>query len=373
MDIMDAYRAIKSSAIERAAVRPYWNHKTVVINKGVLWAKEELGHDGWTLQRNLLQPRIIRLVQEDTGRFLGWSLDEDFIRHELFPMHTKPSGFVNLQINSINRPIKLAHLSDLHTCWRKHETLEGREVPQRALADLQNSLVTQQPDVICITGDLTDNGLGYMRIYEALKTWFEAGKVLVVPGNHDLNRLGLTSMASAYKDEDWCAFSRVAMGDGFDRTFAFRSGALLIAGIDSSGSDWNTAIVDNARGHVRHEDLRDLEERIRRLDGDTPASHRVFMVHHHLEVPPVSTLEHGMMDTALLHAIHLGNSIDVLDFCRKTDMKLTLHGHKHVSYAIESEGVNGMKIFSTPSTTMDRHYYMVHLDRETIWREKVTI
>jgi hypothetical protein len=44
------------------------------------------------------------------------------------------------------------------------------------------------PDWLCFPGDLTDNGYGYEFITSLFADWFQRGRAIVVPGNHDLNQ-----------------------------------------------------------------------------------------------------------------------------------------------------------------------------------------
>ena len=127
--IKDAIEAMRGSMIERGKVRPAWIKQKRVFDAGIWWTKEDLGIDGWTLQRNRFNRQFLRLVQESTGRFIGWGFDEDFMCHELFPLQTKTSGFVNLEVGkSLERTIRFVYFFDLYTTWRKHETLEGTEI-----------------------------------------------------------------------------------------------------------------------------------------------------------------------------------------------------------------------------------------------------
>jgi uncharacterized protein len=74
----------------------------------------------------------------------------------------------------LKSPIKIAHLSDLHT--------EGvGKIEQKMLAILE----AEQPDLIVITGDLISTDTGYNGCREVLKRLQAPLGVFVVPGNHE--------------------------------------------------------------------------------------------------------------------------------------------------------------------------------------------
>ena len=370
MNIEEAINSMRSSQVERASVRPWWFGQEKVMDSGVFWRRTSLGL-GWSLQKHVWHSKIIRLVHNKTRRLAGWGLDEDFLRDELWPLQVSQDGQVKLQDLALQSSLRIAHLSDLHMCWRRHETLEGRSMDVDVLHKLVRSLQQEKPDLIVITGDLTDNGLGYMRIYQALQPWISGGRLLLVPGNHDLNRLGLTQMASAYKHADWQNFSRLVMGPNKAQRFALCAGPWLMAGLDSSGSEENKSIADNALGHVRQADLNWLAQRCEQTDAQKTRV-RMLMLHHHLEVPPANRIEQGHVDHNLLKAMQLGNANRVLDFCRKYRFGIVLHGHKHVSYLSPSSRVDDLQIVSAPSTTLERSYHILKVyNKGKLQRNKV--
>lgn len=81
--------------------------------------------------------------------------------------------------------MKLFHVSDLH--------VRGRMEDNKDLADNLKQLreaFSKQDDLLVITGDITDDGKeGQYKNAKALLEWF-AGKIIMVPGNHDYGPLG---------------------------------------------------------------------------------------------------------------------------------------------------------------------------------------
>lgn len=370
MDITGALTAIQNSQAERATVRPWWFGQKHVMNAGVFWKSTDLDQN-WDLQQHRLWPQVMRLIHSPSRALAGWGLDEDFLRDELFLLKTQAEALKPLSEIRLGASIKIAHLSDLHTCWRKHDTIAGDSIDVDVLRKLVSSLKVQNPDIVVVTGDLTDNGLGYIKLYEAFKPWIDKGAFLAVPGNHDLNRLGLSSMAAAHKNEDWADFARITMGPNTDQHFTFCSGPFLFAGLDSSGCDHSKTIADNALGQVRKADLDWLEQRLNQSDAKR-TSMRFLILHHHLEVPPTKDIELGQMEHTSLKAMQLGNANRVLDFCKKNHINVVLHGHKHLPYTSASSRVTDLKIVSAPSTTIQRRYDVLTANKDQmLMRQKV--
>jgi hypothetical protein len=96
------------------------------------------------------------------------------------------------------RTWRIAHLSDIHVVGDRYgfRLESGRSGPRgndrlRRLLDQLEALDAKQPiDVILITGDVTDAGLSseWAEVLDALAVHPSlAGRVLMLPGNHDLN------------------------------------------------------------------------------------------------------------------------------------------------------------------------------------------
>ena len=89
--------------------------------------------------------------------------------------------------------LKVVHLSDLHLCSPSAVTMEGKLSMDRVLEANKRAFAwacEQQPDLIAVTGDVTDSGDSAE--WDVLKSILEQlppacrANVVVVPGNHDL-------------------------------------------------------------------------------------------------------------------------------------------------------------------------------------------
>ncbi len=369
-------------ALEGAFIRPRWpQQRQASLEPGRNWTDEPLDDQGWSLQRHTRARKTLRLVNRERGLLIGTGADEDFLRYELHPLYAGEDGFV-APFDSV-RPgrhvakrrgtpageLTIAHLSDLHVGWRKQQTFAGRSMQHNVLQDLAESLLDIDPDYVFISGDLTDNGLGYVKVLEALWPFASRGRLLVVPGNHDLNGLGSSRAEHAGKIRDFEQLARRAMGVHRWTSFVADLGPLVVAGLDTTDCDHDMSLPSNAIGRVREEDLEHLAAELERSprEGKT----RVLLLHHHLEVPPANDLEIGTYAPALLHGMQLSNAHTVELFCRAQGFSLALHGHVHVSFQIESNEVPGMQIHCAPSATVERCWYLVRIGARETSRERI--
>lgn len=101
-----------------------------------------------------------------------------------------------------HQPLKIAVISDIHylsqnlvtngPAIQNFETSTGRIVEDlhQVLSQVLSELVTEQPDILLIAGDITNHGErdSHIDITAKLQPLLENGtRVFVIPGNHDIN------------------------------------------------------------------------------------------------------------------------------------------------------------------------------------------
>lgn len=150
------------------------------------------------------------------------------------------------------------------------------------------------PDIVVITGDLTENG--FLAEYYGVKKFIDRiackDKVLV-PGNHDSKNAGYLHFE-----------------DLFENRFSNKNfGGVTVVGVDSSQPD-----IDE--GHLGRENYGWIKEA---FSGE---NFKVFALHHHLVPIPLS----GRENTVLVDA---GDVLDLLNRCK---VNLVLCGHCHIPY-----------------------------------------
>ena len=124
--------------------------------------------------------------------------------------------------SAVNRPIRIAHISDLH--------LEPAGTEQYAgLADrldrIHHVIIDLAPDLVVVTGDLTNIGASTPAHFEQAREWLErlAIPYVTLPGNHDLgaNRVRGERFALTEHYED-CAYAETGYARAFGASLVVR-------------------------------------------------------------------------------------------------------------------------------------------------------
>jgi 3',5'-cyclic AMP phosphodiesterase CpdA len=207
-------------------------------------------------------------------------------------------------------------------------------------------LLEDGPDWVLITGDLTDNGIGYDLILAALAPWIERRRVLAVPGNHDLYETPpLVVPGHARKGEPekralWASFAtRLGLPGGGAWVHELGEG-VTVCGIDSCIP---AHAPFSASGAVTDEALGFIGSVLKSASGGTL---RVGMLHHHVVNLPFKPT--GWAPWQL--GIRLRNARPVYEFFVEHAFSLVLNGHRHVGYRYHP---NHAPLFvSAPSATL---------------------
>lgn len=180
----------------------------------------------------------------------------------------------------------IAHISDLHCGSRYHIPSLAKRV-----IDELNLLC---PDVVVVTGDLTD--MGYRGEFEqahSIISRIACPRRVVLMGNHDARNVG---------DEH---FTRLFGERGAE--LAYRG--IRVLGIDSSEPDLDTGRVGRSRYAWMAEEF-----------GGSLDEFKVVALHHHLVPVPGTGRERNIVHDAG----------DVLRVLANNSVDLVLCGHKHV-------------------------------------------
>ncbi len=179
--------------------------------------------------------------------------------------------------------MKIVHLSDLH--------ISGHNFVEKWANSLIKLVNNINPEVILITGDLTDEG--YIYEYEKVIKFlekFSCKKLVIVPGNHDS------------RNEGYVVFEKI-----FGTRFPFyANGKIGILGLDSTEPD-----IDD--GHIGRENYSLIREKLEKF----PI--KILLLHHHLIPIPGTGRERNI-------PVDAG---DVLKICTELKINFVLSGHKH--------------------------------------------
>jgi 3',5'-cyclic AMP phosphodiesterase CpdA len=202
------------------------------------------------------------------------------------------------------------------------------------------------PDMVVITGDLTDDGHGYELILCTLRDYIVAGRLFAVAGNHDLSAVPpgtVHNMPLGDKAARWSAF-RCAAGM---KAETYGASSLVVddvffLGLNSSVRP--SRVAWSGRGWVGKKQLAAAAH----LIGQGRAARtRICCLHHHvahLQLGPISRADPGQFAMKLLDAR------DVVSLLGSNDFAAVLNGHRHHGYHVHES--NLPHVVSSPSTTL---------------------
>jgi 3',5'-cyclic AMP phosphodiesterase CpdA len=223
-----------------------------------------------------------------------------------------------------------AHISDLH--------IGIHPAADRAASRLCETLLHGHAGPVLLTGDVTHRGRReeLERFHEIFAPLLRAGRLFVVPGNHD--RLG-DDLRDAFMDGP--------------RVQAHEAGGLWIVRLDSTGPH-NRRWLEG-HGEVSERDVDDVEKALRDAP---PGAQAILMVHHH---PVPLAHDHPMERLVTMLGWPNARELDTggLLLSRIRGLcDVVLHGHRHVSAEINPWPADArpLRIFSAGSTTLQRSF-----------------
>jgi 3',5'-cyclic-AMP phosphodiesterase len=199
---------------------------------------------------------------------------------------------------------------------------------KRILAALQDEHV----DHLLVTGDVTLSGEAteFERAAELLAPWIEAGKLTVLPGNHDV---------WSYEAAASWRFLRTLGPDGrgmkkpvavFPVTVSLSPEVTLLA-LDSARYGEDPRSTPGALGS---EQLATTRELVREASRQGQAV--VLALHHHLVIP-----RERVASDAVLARMPLCDAYEVVRLVAELPVAAVLHGHRHTSFRLELPGPAG--------------------------------
>ena len=197
---------------------------------------------------------------------------------------------------------RIAHLSDLHFGAHDPKIVAATEV----------WLEQQQPDLIIISGDLTQRAkVDQFRQASAYLARLRAAgfQILVVPGNHDVPLYDVFRRFAAplrrykhYIEQDLCPW--------------FENDEVAVLGINTARS---LTVKD---GRINNDQIAILQDR---FDAVPPAKTRILVTHHPLYAMPIG--EGDELSEAV------GRHRDAIEAVAKAGVHIALAGHFHRTYA----------------------------------------
>jgi 3',5'-cyclic-AMP phosphodiesterase len=231
----------------------------------------------------------------------------------------------------------------------------ARTTPQNSNVRLLRAASMLDPeavDAVFITGDLTDDGVGYELITEAFRTWHERGMLFAVPGNHDLYLFPLFGSERPRPTFDskraaWSRFEsglRVEHGEAGVWHRYLKDAGIFLVGLDSCARKQPRFFRHN--GSVGKAQLAALAA-LAALPEWKQARHRIVGLHHHV-VP----LPHGVGRAASPEiGMRLDDAKEAAEVFNRIGIDLVLHGHRHISEERKPAGTR-FRILASPSFTL---------------------
>ena len=213
--------------------------------------------------------------------------------------------------------IRIAHISDLHF---------GREIPGIVEA-LVAELNTDRPDLIAVSGDLTQRAR--VREFKAARLFFERlpQPLLVVPGNHDVPAYSLPLRFAA----PWLRWKRW-LSDELEPVV--RGERYCAVGINSARR-WGP-YLDWSRGRINLEQL----ERAEAIFSKCAKELHIVVAHHPFLLTEAGVNRHTISRADLALPRLLKSQVDLL-----------LGGHVHLAY---SGVIGGMVVAQTGTSLSSR-------------------
>lgn len=291
-------------------------------------------------------------------------------------------------------PVKLAVMSDLHIgisarskdlCPHTKSKAIETDFKSKFIAFLDKNNV--KADYVVVPGDITDSAdpnefeLASSLITEiASQLEVPANKIIVVPGNHDVNWAILKinpndnsgvfhKLRYAPLTNEKLIFSNI-LNSGthnlldYPHIKVWEYDSAVVVGLNSSWDDDPKIAVHH--GLVQQESINELEKVLNTLDLDTPRL-KIFVVHHHpvaYSDPLPSSPDFSMMT----------NSPNLLKLLQSKQFDLCIHGHKHVPrfdsisigsgfpLAILAAGSLSAILDTRWSGCVNNQFHLVHVD-----------
>lgn len=202
--------------------------------------------------------------------------------------------------------MKIAHLADLHI---------GRRTERERLDALARDLCAERPDLLALSGDLTDFGL--VSEFRRAKAFLDSLGIayVSVPGNREVSPLAVWEWVFP-----WWAMSRYARFFGArDRiSLALDQHKVAVFGLNSVHPfpSWPGKISRASRYWLREQAC-------------ARAGYFKILFLHHPVIPVIRS------NSFWAHV--LSDAGDVLDVCTQTGIALILQGHKHRSSIVEMQ------------------------------------
>lgn len=236
----------------------------------------------------------------------------------------------------------ILHLSDLHFGIQAID--DRKDYLVQRIDDVNKKLDDGKIDLSIITGDLVDSpDDSFYQIFKSFRSNLREkinGEQVIVYGNHDLYRKGNRILTA----EKQCLYS---INDD-DKIEILKDLKIIIIKIDSNAE--NSGVF--AEGKVGQAQLEEIERELSKVE-NIEEYFLIAILHHHpikMATPPwrkVNILKRLFPEWAE-NTIILKDAAELMKWVNERNIKLILHGHKHIPNV---DNCNGTDIVACGSST----------------------
>jgi hypothetical protein len=208
-----------------------------------------------------------------------------------------------------------------------------------------HALRRDRPDWIIVTGDITDDSVGYELVAAGLAPFIESGRLICIPGNHDVYPTPPFWNSRHFQKNEmekkarWQEFALALGLPGAGSYLKSLGQGVVLAHFDSCHP---SSVPGSASGLVRVHDLQQIQNR---LKTEFPRALRLACLHH-----PVSPLRVKGLGLAAFHpGMRLRNAKRVQAHLQAMGFEVVMDGHRHIGYQYQLS--TGPVFLSAPSTT----------------------
>jgi 3',5'-cyclic AMP phosphodiesterase CpdA len=301
--------------------------------------------DGWRVEIQSAAERTF--VFRDNLRLV----DDDGLVHQIVRARPEDRAAKQEELARIHARKKSTHSEILARDFPSHDRAAEMLAADPDNANLRFCLLAHrvrqlEPDWVVITGDLTEDAVGFELVSAGFRPFIERQRFLAIPGNHDIYPSMPFVVAKPFRKTEgqkrkiwstWAASVGVPSGGSFLKELG--DGVLLVA-LDSCHPP---KIPHSASGLVELNDLHHLRGE---LDHRSKQETRIACLHHHIVNPPIT-----LTGAAPLQAgMRLRNAKDVVDELQSLGLGLILNGHRHMGYRYHP--ARSPLFLSSPSSTL---------------------
>ncbi|MCD4813303.1 metallophosphoesterase [bacterium] len=321
--------------------------------------------DGWRIDIRHAERRLrfydaLRLV------------DDDGYIHEIIKV--KNGGTVDAVLKKLHHR-RVIHSRTCHAYLAKHcptdKTIEYllKEDPNNEniqFCAVAKTLMKDKPDWIIITGDVTDDGVGYDLVQAGFQQYIKKKRLVCIPGNHDIYATSPVfkekplRRSVRQKRKDWEVFAD-SLGIPKQGGYVLDLGSeVVLACFDTCQP---SHVPGSASGLLPLHQIHAVEMQLKERKNHTV---RLACMHH----PIINMQYHGLNFPLFQPGMRLRNAKRVYPLMAKMGFSLVMYGHQHAGYIFQP--AEGPVFMSAPSSTYgcrsgaSPFYWSVEVDRKGI-------